>query len=155
MPAGAKLDAADLATLLESWELTLRAERKSPQTIGSYGDGVRRFLAWATAEERPPALDRATLAAFTAGLLDAGAAPATAVSRHLAVRRFSAWLAAEGEIEQDQVAGVRAPKIDQKVDDPLTEDETRLLLKACSGLDAFRDRRDEALIRLMIETAGG
>jgi hypothetical protein len=34
----------DLAGLLPSWELALRAERKSPQTIKSYGDGVRLFL---------------------------------------------------------------------------------------------------------------
>jgi len=35
--------------LLGSWELHLRAERKSPQTVKAYGDGVRRFLAWCQA----------------------------------------------------------------------------------------------------------
>ena len=41
--------AVDLAALLPSRELHLRAERKSPETVKSYGDGVRRFLAWADA----------------------------------------------------------------------------------------------------------
>ena len=39
----------DLRMLLGSWELHLRAERKSPQTVKAYGDGVRRFLAWCQA----------------------------------------------------------------------------------------------------------
>ena len=36
----------DLGDLLPSWELSLRAERKSPQTIKTYTDGVHRNLAW-------------------------------------------------------------------------------------------------------------
>ncbi|MFL5334433.1 MAG: hypothetical protein ACJ8H8_14890 [Geminicoccaceae bacterium] len=67
--------AVDLAALLPSWELHLRAERKSPETVKSYGDGVRRFLAWADGEGRPAVLDRASVNAFTADLLDAGGEP--------------------------------------------------------------------------------
>ena len=36
----------DLAALLPSWELALRAERKSPATVKAYGDAVRWLLAW-------------------------------------------------------------------------------------------------------------
>ena len=79
-----------MPSLLPSWELALRAERKSPQTVKSYGDGVRRFLAWAAENDRPAVLDRATVAAFVTDLLDAGAEPATARSRHVSLRRFSA-----------------------------------------------------------------
>ena len=39
----------------------------------SYGDGMRRFLAWADREGRPAVLDRASVTAFTAALLDVGA----------------------------------------------------------------------------------
>jgi outer membrane murein-binding lipoprotein Lpp len=42
-------------------------------------------------------LDWATVNAFIAAVLDSGAEPATARSRQLAVRRFSAWCAEEGE----------------------------------------------------------
>jgi len=44
----------DLAALLPSWELALRAERKSPQTVKTYGDGVRAYLRWCDANDRPP-----------------------------------------------------------------------------------------------------
>lgn len=141
----------DLRVLLPSWELALRAERKSPATIKSYGDGVRKFIDWCAEQHRPTTLDRAALSGFTAALLDDGAEPTTARSRHLAVRRFSAWLAEEGEIDDDRLVGVRSPKLDTKVIEPLTDVQLKALIKACAGPD-MRDRRDEAIVRLMVET---
>jgi integrase/recombinase XerD len=41
--------------------------------------------------------------------------------------------------------------LDAKVVNGLTDDEVRLLLKACSGRD-FLARRDEAVVRLLAET---
>jgi site-specific recombinase XerD len=141
----------DLASLLPSWELSLRAERKSPQTIKSYGDAVRAFLRWCDEHGHPPALDRELMKGFVADLLDAGAEPSTARSRQLGVRRFSAWLVDEGEIDDDPLLGLRAPKLDTKVTDSLTDTELKRLIKACAGKE-FRDRRDEAIVRLMAET---
>lgn len=141
----------DLAALLPSWELSLRAERKSPQTIKSYGDGVRAFLRWCDEHDHSPVLNRDLMKGFVADLLDAGAEGATARARQLGVRRFSAWLAEEGEIDDDPLLGLKAPKLDAKVTDSLTDDELRRLIKACGGKD-FRDRRDEAIVRLMAET---
>ena len=99
----------NLAALLPSWELHLRAERKSPQTVKSYGDGVRRFLGWTAAAGRPAALDRTSINAFVAALLDAGAEPSTARARQLALRRFSAWLVEEGETTPTRCSGSRRP----------------------------------------------
>ena len=141
----------DLAELLGSWELHLRAERKSPQTVKAYGDGVRAYLGWCAANDKPAVLDRRLLREFIDGLLTSGAKPATAVSRHLAVRRFSGWLAEEGEQASDPLLGLRSPKLDNPVVEPLTDDELRAMLKACRGPD-MRDKRDEALIRLMFTT---
>lgn len=141
----------DLADLLTSWELALRAERKSPQTIKTYGDGVRAFLRWCDDNDRPAELTRTSLRGFIDGLLSNGAKPATAVSRHLAVKRFSAWLLEEGEQETDPIAGMKAPKLDQPVTLPLTDEQLRSLLKTCKGPD-MRDKRDEAIVRLMMTT---
>ncbi|GEN78702.1 tyrosine-type recombinase/integrase [Actinotalea fermentans] len=143
--------AVDLAALLPSWALSLRAERKSPATVKSYTDGVRGFLAWCEETGTPPVLDKATVNGFTAALLEAGREPATVRSRQLGVRRFAAWLADEGEIPADPLLGIKAPKLDAKVIEPLTDDQIRALLKACRG-DDLRDRRDTALIRFMVET---
>lgn len=141
----------DIAVLLPSWELSLRAERKSPATVKSYGDGVRRLLAWCAETGTPAVLNKATVNGFTVALLDAGDQAATVRSRQLGVRRFSAWLAEEGELTADPLLGLKAPKLDVKVTEPLTEAQLKALIKACTGPD-YRDRRDEALIRFMVET---
>jgi integrase len=143
----------DLASLLDSWLLALKAERKSPKTVEVYGDGVRRFLAWCKETLHPAVLDRPTVAAFIADLLDGGAAAATARARLLSLKLFSAWLASpeEGEIPRDELAGMKSPRLDVKVVPTLDEDQAAKLIKACQGKD-FRARRDEAIVRLMIET---
>jgi integrase/recombinase XerD len=140
----------DLAALLPSWELSLRAERKSPQTVKSYATGVEQYLAWCADNEMPAVLDRRQLAGFTDHVLD-NAQPATARARQLAVKRYAAWLLEEGEIQTDPLLGVKPPKLDAKVVEPLTDDQIRAMLKACAGPD-LRDRRDEAILRLMVET---
>jgi integrase/recombinase XerD len=140
----------DLAALLESWTVHLRAERKSPQTVKSYTAGVRQFLAWCAAQDAPAVLDRATVNAFIAAVLDSGAEAATARARQLAVRRFSAWCAEEGETVRDELLGLKPPKLDVKVVPRLTDDQCRALVKACIGRE-FRDRRDEAIVRFMLE----
>ena len=146
------LDIADeFGALLGSFLLHLRAERKSPQTVKTYGDGVRGFLRWCAAEGIPPALDPPTADKWVASLLDAGAEASTARSRQLALRRFSAWLAAEGETGADELARLRPPRLDVKAVHPLSDVQLRALLAACKGPD-LRDKRDEAIIRLMTET---
>lgn len=142
----------DLLALLDSWLLHLRAERKSARTVKTYGDGVRAFVRWSDRTGTPPVLDRPTVNAFTAALIEDGAEAATVKSRQAAVRRFSKWLAEEDEIDVDHLAGLKPPKLDVKVIPELTEEQLKALLKACAGRD-MRDRRDEALVRLMVETA--
>jgi site-specific recombinase XerD len=147
----------DASLLAESWQLALRAERKSPQTLKAYSDGVRFYLAWCAERDVEP-LTRASLNLWVAGLLDGGAAASTARSRQLAVRRFAAWLAEEGEITADPFLGVKAPKLDERVIEPLTDDDLRALIKACTPpkgaepKEAMRHRRDEAIVRVMLET---
>lgn len=147
----------DIANFLDSWVIHLAAERKSPQTRKTYGDGVRRFIAWCAEGSIPATIDQLTrpnVNAFVAALLDAGAEPSTARSRQLALRRFTAWLTAEGELAADPLVGLKPPKLDVKVVKELTEDELKALLRACGGnaKKDLRDRRDAAIIRLMLET---
>jgi site-specific recombinase XerD len=143
--------APDLADLLPYWEVHLRAERKSPATVKSYGDGVRQFLTWCERVQRPVVIDKQSVNAWVANLLDHGAEPATARARQLAVRRFSAWLTDDAVYDTDPLLGIKAPKLDTKVVEPLTDAELKALIKACRGSD-FRDYRDLAVLRFMLET---
>lgn len=141
----------DLRGLLDSWRLTLRAERKSEATIASYREGVTAFLRWCDSSGTPAEISRRNVQAFTVDLLEGGAAAATARSRHQAVRRFVKWLVSEGELDSDPLAGLDPPKLDAKVTQSLSDDQLKALIKACAGKD-FVDRRDEAIVRFMSET---
>jgi integrase/recombinase XerD len=141
----------DLAALTESWVTHLKAEHKSPHTIRTYTAGVAAFTRWCQAAGRDPVLDRPTVEAFTAALLDGGAEPATALSRQRGVKRFSAWLAAEGEIGADEIGRLSPPKPDSKVPAELTTEQIRALLATCATRE-LHDVRDEAIIRLMTES---
>src|SRR5215207_3032545 len=121
----------DLAGLLPSWELALRAERKSAETVKLYIGGIRHFLAWCAHQDQPAVLDRATVAAFVAELLAAGKEAATARAYQLSCRRFAAWLVEEGELDADPLAGIKPPKLDTKVVPVLSDGQLRSLIKAC------------------------
>lgn len=141
----------DPRPLLESWVLTLRAERKAPQTVSSYLTGMKKFIEWCEGEGLEPRIDRRLVAGYTVALLDEGKSASTAIARQKAVRRFTEWALEEGEIDHDPLIGLKPPKLDLEVIEPLTDDEIRAMLKVCSGTD-FKPRRDEALLRLMVET---
>jgi len=105
----------DLTALMPSWELSMRAEHKAKGTIKAYGDGVRDFLRWCGANGVEPELTRVKAQAFVGDLLQCGVQPATAHLRLKGLRGFSAWLASEGELDVDALAGVKSPRLDQKV----------------------------------------
>jgi integrase/recombinase XerD len=71
----------DLHPLLDSWLLHLRAERMSPQTVSSCGEGVWKFLSWCRERGTSSTLDRPTVNAFISDLLEGGAEATTARAR--------------------------------------------------------------------------
>jgi site-specific recombinase XerD len=77
--------------------------------------------------------------------------PATVAARFSALRRFFTWLEAEGEIALSPMVRMRAPAVDVIAPEVLTDDEQRRLLDACRGGN-FEDRRDLAILRLMMDT---
>jgi hypothetical protein len=60
----------DLTALLPQWQLSLRAENKSPGTIEVYTDGSRRYLRWCETTDHAP-MARVSLRTWMAQMLDA------------------------------------------------------------------------------------
>ena len=141
----------DLAALLGSWEIILRSQNKSPMTITSYIRGVRLYLEWCERTEHAAELTRALVQTYTAELIEEGKEANTVRLRQAALRQFGKWLVDDDELPEDPLVGLKPPKIPAKVVEALTDDQLRALIKACHG-KSLRDRRDEALVRLMTET---
>jgi integrase/recombinase XerD len=150
----------DTESALASWLRHLRAERKSPNTLKVYGDGVRGYIGYCRDNGLDCALDRDQMAAFISFLLDSGgrrgegASAATARSRFVTTKRFSAWLTAEGITDVDLLLAANPPKLDEKIVPELSGAQIKALIKTCGtgGRRPFCDVRDEALIRFMLET---
>jgi site-specific recombinase XerD len=141
----------ELPELVESWEISLTAANKSPTTISSYLRGVNLYLRWCREGGHPVHLTRAQVQRYQAELTVAGKQANTIRLRGAALRQFAKWLVEEDELPEDPLVGLKPPKLPTKVVRGLSDDQLRDLLKACKG-PSFRDRRDEALVRLLSET---
>ncbi|SCX27213.1 Site-specific recombinase XerD [Mycolicibacterium fluoranthenivorans] len=141
----------DLATLVPSWQLSLRSEGKSPRTLATYTAGVEQFLKWCERTGTPPEVTKANAQGWIADLLDSGAKATTAETWLGGIRRFTVWMVDEGELPNNPLLGMKPPKKETKVIDALSDDDIKLLIKACQG-KSLKDRRDEAIVRLLVET---
>lgn len=144
--------AEHLADLAASFGRHLRAERRSERTIKIYGQSIRFFSDWLVVQGREPVLEEFTRAAareWLAQLNEVNEA-STVKTRYRGLARFAGWLVEEGELEESPLRGLSPPEPDVKPVPVLTDEELAALLKACMG-KAFADRRDEALIRLLLD----
>src|SRR5580658_4551270 len=146
------MDAEDYEELAGFWEISLRNQNLSPETIRSYLQGVRAYGTWCADSDTEPTLSMRSAEAFTASVLEKWS-PSTATARQLAIRQFSAWLARQDppEIERDFLLGLKAPKLDNRVVEHLTDPQLGELLRACAG-KRMVDLRDTALVRFMVST---
>ncbi|OSC24610.1 hypothetical protein B8W69_20920 [Mycobacterium vulneris] len=139
----------DLRELLASWQIVLRAQRKSPQTLRSYRLGVEAFLDYCRQQDIPPELTKAAVTGWLASLASSEAA--TVRLRLTAVKLFARWLATEEGFDPDPILSLKPPKLDDRSVPDLSEDEVRKLIKVCEGTE-IRDRRDKAMLVLLAET---
>jgi site-specific recombinase XerD len=144
----------DFPELLESFTISLKAARRSDKTVKSYRLGITQYMDYCGANNLPMALERGQVQAWMVHMHDRGLAPATVAARLAGIRQLSKWLSSpdEGILDTDPLLRLNAPKQDTPIVPVLTADELKAMFKACQGTE-FRDRRDEAMVRLMSETA--
>ena len=118
---------------MDSWEIILTSENKSPTTITSYLRGVRLYLEWCEQGGHPAELTRTQVQTYSAELVAAGKEANTVRLRQAALRQFGRWLVDEGELPDDPLLGIKAPKVPTKLVAGLSDDQLRVLIKACKG----------------------
>jgi site-specific recombinase XerD len=145
---------SELEALSASWRRHLTAQRLSRATLSGYGISVRlldRFLAERGMPTSPAAISREHVEAFVSDLLDRWK-PATAHNRYRALRSFFGWLVEEGEIRESPMARMKPPRLPEAPPPVLTADQMRRLLDACGRDKSFAGRRDDAVLRVFMDT---
>ncbi len=143
----------DVRALLDSFLLSLEAENKSPRTIQSYGEAVRQFAEHLIATAAPTdvaEIRREHVKAFIADLLGRFKS-ATAAVRYRSLQQFFRWALEEGEIEVSPMAKMSPPNVAEQPPAVLSVSDLAALLKTCAGT-TFDERRDAAIIRLLLDT---
>ena len=144
----------ELDGLLESWRRHLRAQRISPATISTYSTAVgqlARFLERQGMPTTPAAIRREHVEAFITDILEHWK-PATAHNRYRGCHAFFRWLLEEGEIRANPMERMKPPRLPEEPPPVLREAELRALLAACERDKAFAGRRDEAVLRIFMDT---
>ncbi len=145
----------DIRDYLPSWRRHLAAENKSPRTLQSYEEAALQFAAFLDEEGRSTdleAIGRDDVAAWLQHLI-ACWRPATAAVRFRSLQQFWRWAVNEDEVERSPMTGLHPPKVPDQPVPVLTDETVRALLAACQG-KRFEDRRDEAIIRVLLDTGG-
>lgn len=144
----------ELDDLAASWQRHLRSERKADRTVRLYRDAVTYLSRWLEETGRPATLDSLTRAALVDYFAHSAAtvAPGTALTRFKHLRAFCTFLVAEGELEASPMAGLHSPNVPEHPVPVLTDEEiTKLIKAAATQRDPFTARRDEAMLRLLVD----
>lgn len=141
--------------LIESWLRSLRARNLADSTLHVYERAGRHLIDWL--DQHHPALSpeqirREHVEAFLADF-GQGRSASYASQVYRGLQQWMKWLLAEDEIDADPMARMEAPIVPEIPVPVLSEDQLRLLLASCQGRRLV-DRRDMALLRLMVDTGG-
>jgi len=151
--AAESIPTGDIAANAQSFARHLRAGNKAPATTHVYLDAVARLDAFLAAHGMPrdvANVRREHVEAFIEDQL-ARLKPASAANRYRSLQQFWKWLADEGEIRESPMTRMRPPTIPETPPAVLREDELRKLVAATAG-QGFDERRDRAIIMLLIDT---
>ncbi len=145
--------AESLETLRSSFNRSLRVEGKAERTLELYGQSITYFSRWLTERGQRADVDglnRENVLDWLDHLRGRGQSAGTIRTRWRGLRRFCNWLLAEEIISTDPLAGVTIDKPEAPPVPVFTDEDLSALLEACKG-KGFMERRDEAIIRLLID----
>lgn len=113
------------------------------KTIDNYGDHLRRFMRHAPQELEQLSTD--VVRKYVIHMRDEGIRNVTVRSYMRSVKVFCRWLYDEGYLENNIAQGIRLPRPDPKIKQPLTEAEA-LAIDSC-----LINTRDRIIFHLMLD----
>lgn len=163
-PRPATVDVGDLSELLPDWRRHLRAANRAESTVRRYEKDARTFLAFLTEHGMPTRTNSITREHLEHFLADehsrprrrrrgeaATLAPATVAGTYRSLQQLWRWLVDEGEATVNPFERMKPPHVPEQPVPVLSDEQLSALLLACKGTE-FTERRDTALIRLLVDT---
>lgn len=132
--------------IIDGYRLHLEDSGLAARTVTTYMPIVARFC-----QEQDPCSATAAHASAYLREVRLSHAAATTQIHHVVLRRFFDWLIREGERQDNPLTGRPLPRVQMPPVAVVTTDELRKLLLACSSA-SFEDRRDSAIVRLLVDT---
>ena len=139
--------------LAEDWFRSQRARDLSSETLRLRRHNIRtltRFLERQGLSTRIAEITKADLEEFLIAA-KRGHSEHTLMSHFNTLRVFFNWLVGEEELIHSPIARIPKPELHEQPPDVLTADEIQRLLRTCGG-KSFADRRDRAILLLLIDT---
>jgi site-specific recombinase XerD len=153
-------DGSDWTARLESWRRSLRGRGLTERSIQTYLVTGASLGRWCLARPRPVTdpvdVTRDHLEEYLEHLqtritrYGRKASPAAVAKEYRGLKVMFKWLAEREDIK-DPMTKIPAPLVPDTVVDTFADDELAALLAACKGR-GFSDRRDHALIRVLLDT---
>jgi site-specific recombinase XerD len=143
----------DLAVLLADWRVHLRARGRSPATIQSYltvGAAFHGYLAGQGMPTGASTITREHIEHYLADMHDR-VAPATCAKHFRSLQQLFRWLTDDGEISRSPMERMSPPHVPEQPVPILDDELLAKLLRTCQG-NTFENRRDSAIIRLLLDT---
>jgi site-specific recombinase XerD len=143
----------ELASSLRLYERSLRAANRAESTVYKYLLAAQQLIEFLAASGMPATatgVRREHIEAFLVDVMRHHKA-STAATRYQALRVFFRFLVEEGEIAESPMRNIKPPAIPERETPVLDDTALRALIATCTS-KTFDDRRDDAILRLFIDT---
>jgi site-specific recombinase XerD len=142
----------DVLVLARSFDLSLRARNRSPETIKSYVATVELFGGFLLVSGFPTSIDRIVREHVESFIADQLARwkPKTARIRYGNLQQFFKWCVEEGAITDTPMKNVRPPSVPEVPVPIISDDHLRRIFKSVEGT-TFVQRRDAAILRVLYD----
>jgi site-specific recombinase XerD len=143
-----------IASLIPSWRRSLAAANKSPKTIRRYTDDTLLLATYLSDNKLPSAIDaisREYVEMFVSWQLKQHK-PASAATRFRSCAQFFKWAVDEGEIKASPMTRMTEPGIPETPIPVIPNAEIDKLLATCENRGEYRDRRDAAMMLMLLDT---
>lgn len=142
-----------LARDITSWRRSLKAGGLSVNTIAVYVSAAEGLAAYLTRQGRNTGLEGITREDVENFLIDLQSRrkPATAHNRYRALQQFFKWAEEDGLIKHSPMLRMDPPIVPEQPVAVVSDATLKVLYKAMDGR-SFEDRRDTAIVRLLVDS---